>query len=210
MSNDLREPGGSYSQQLVIDAVNTVFPRKAAAGDRVWADADSNGAQGGAERGVHGVTVDVLDTFDNVVESTVSIVGAYRIGNLDPGTYRLRVQVPAGYTAGTGFAANGRANSTFILAAGENRINLDIPLVPPSLGQIGDRVWNDADRDGVQDAGENGLGNFPVRLLTADDATFTSGKAGVGLTNATQGDVVLDNFTAGVFTVAATTDPCGC
>ena len=180
MSNDLREPGGSYSQQLVIDAVNTVFPRKASAGDRVWADGDSNGAQGGSERGVHGVTVDVLDTLDNVVESTVSIVGAYRIGNLDPGTYRLRVHVPAGYTAGTGFAANGRANSTFILAAGENRLTLDIPLVPPSLGQIGDRVWNDADRDGVQDAGETGLGSIPVRLLTADDATVATGATNVG------------------------------
>ena len=175
MSNDLREPDGSYSQQLVIETVKTVFPKKAEAGDRIWADADGDGVQDPGEPGIHGVTVEVLDTNDDVVESTSSIVGGYRIGNLEPGTYRLRVQVPAGYSAGTGFDANGRATGTFILAAGESLLTVDAPLVPPALGEIGDRVWNDADRDGLQETGDGGLASVTVRLLTSDDATVATG-----------------------------------
>ena len=174
MSNDLREPGGLYSQQLVIDSVNAVFPKKAMAGDRIWAD-DGDGIQETGERGVHGVTVDVLDGSDAVVASTISTVGTYRIGNLEPGTYRLRVHVPAGYTAGTGFQADGRAINTFNLSAGQSLLTVDAPLNPPSLGQIGDRVWNDADRDGVQDVGESGVAAATVRLLTADGATVEFG-----------------------------------
>lgn len=181
LSNDLRDPFDAgdpadfYSQQLVIDAVNTVFPAKAVAGDRIWADVNGNGVQDAGEPGVHGVTVEVLDANDAVVESTTSIVGAYRIGNLDPGTYRLRVQVPAGYTAGTGFGPDGRANTPFVVTAGQTLLTVDAPLIPPTLALIGDRVWNDADRDGLQDTGESGLGSVAVRLLTADDATVATG-----------------------------------
>lgn len=175
MSNDLREPGGLYSQQLVIDSVNAVFPRKAAAGDRIWADADGDGTQDPGERGVHGVTVDVLDGSGTVVGSTTSAVGTYRIGNLEPGTYCLRVHVPAGYTAGPGFLPDGRAVNTFNLSAGQSLLTVDAPLIPPSLGQIGDRVWIDADRDGLQDAGESGVSYSVVQLLTADGATVELG-----------------------------------
>jgi hypothetical protein len=174
MSNDLREPGDLYSQQLVIDAVNAVFPRKAEAGDLIWADLNNDGIRQSTERGVHGATVEVLDASDDVVESTTSVVGGYRIGNLDPGTYRLRVQLPSGYSAGTGFDVNGRALATFTVTAGQSLLTVDAPLVPPAVGQVGDRVWNDADRDGLQDTGESGLGSVSVRLLTADDVTVAT------------------------------------
>lgn len=192
MSNDLREPGGLYSQQLVIDAVNAVFPKKAQAGDRIWADIDGDGTQDSDEPGVHGVTVDVLDGNGAVVESTASTVGIYRIGNLEPGTYCLRVHVPPGYTAGAGFLPDGRAASTFILAAGQSLLTVDAPLNPPALGQIGDRVWNDSDRDGVQDAGESGLSNVLTRLLTEDGAqvaiSITNFQGGYGYFNVPPGN----------------------
>jgi hypothetical protein len=94
LSNDLREPGGNYSQQIVIDTVNAIFPRTAEIGGLLWADLDNDGVQDAGERGIHGVTVEVLDSNDNVIESGTTRVGQYRIGNLDAGTYRLRVQVP--------------------------------------------------------------------------------------------------------------------
>src|SRR5207248_2392513 len=40
---------------------------------------------------------------------------------------------------------------------------LDAGLV--SLGSIGDTVWSDSDRDGLQDPGEPGAGGVTVRLL---------------------------------------------
>jgi hypothetical protein len=174
MSNDLREPGLLYSQQLVIDAVNAVFPRVASVGDLIWADLDEDGSRQSNERGVHGVTVEVLDANDAVVGSTTTIVGGFRIGNLAPGTYRLRVQLPPGYSAGTGLDPNGRALTTFTVAAGESLTDRDLALVPPSLGQIGDRVWHDANGDGRQ-TGETGVGGVSVQLLTADEYVVATG-----------------------------------
>lgn len=98
MSNDLREPGGNYETSLVIATVNAILPRTAEVGDLVWADVNGNGVQDAGERGVHGVTVELLDANGNVVGSGATRVGQYRIGNLGAGTYRLRVQLPAGYT----------------------------------------------------------------------------------------------------------------
>lgn len=51
---------------------------------------------------------------------------------------------------------------------------------------IGDRVWNDLDRDGIQDIGEPGLAGVTVNLLANDatllDSTTTSDAAGeIGL-----------------------------
>jgi len=41
------------------------------------------------------------------------------------------------------------------------------PLLPPAPFLVGDRVWNDLDHDGVQDAGEPGLGGVIVSLRNA-------------------------------------------
>lgn len=177
MSNDLREPGGLYEQQLVIDAVNAVFPRTASVGDLLWADVNGNGTRESNERGIHGVTVEVLDLSDVVVETGTSIVGEYTVGNLAAGTYRLRVQLPTGYAYGTGLDQNGRTG-TFALSAGQSLTSMDLALVPSSVGQIGDLVWDDADGDGLQDS-ENGLEGIAVRLLTADEREVDAASSGV-------------------------------
>lgn len=45
-------------------------------------------------------------------------------------------------------------------------VTLDIGSSDPLYGSIGDRIWNDADGDGVQDIGEAGLNNVRVYLDT--------------------------------------------
>ncbi len=178
MSNDLREPGGSYETSLVIDTVNAILPRTAEVGDLVWADANGNGVQDAGERGIHGVTVEVLDANSNVVGSGATRVGSYRIGNLVAGTYRLRVQLPAGYTYGSGVDTSTGVSNAFPLAAGESRTNVDVALIPSAVGQVGDRVWLDEDEDGLLDQSiENEI--FSVQLLAGDDiveSTVTDGK----------------------------------
>lgn len=164
MSNDLREPGELYSQQLVIDTVNAIFPKTAAVGDRVWADRNNNGVQQGEELGVPGARVEVLDASNNVIGSTVTRAGKYRIGNLDPGTYRLRVQLPDGYTYGAGVDPNGRS---FTLSAGQFLWTVDVPLVPSGVSEISDRVWVDADEDGLFGS-ESGAAGVIVELLEGD------------------------------------------
>ena len=129
MSNDIREPGGNYSQQLVIDAVNAIFPRTAEVGGLLWADIDDDGIQDAGERGIHGATVEAIDANANVIESGATRVGQYRIGNLDAGTYRLQVQLPSGYSHGSGLDSNGRT-SAFILTAGQSLTAVDAALLP--------------------------------------------------------------------------------
>ncbi|HEX6904154.1 MAG TPA: SdrD B-like domain-containing protein [Thermoanaerobaculia bacterium] len=193
MSNDLREPGGSYETSLVIDTVNAIIPRTAEVGDFIWADANGNGVQDAGERGVHGVTVEVLDANSNVVGSGATRVGSYRIGNLVAGTYRLRVQLPAGYTYGTGVDTSTGVSNAFPLAAGESRANVDVALIPSAVGQVGDRVWLDEDEDGLLDRSvENEI--FSVQLLAGDDvveSTVTDEDGFYAIDNVPPGDYRL-------------------
>ncbi|MCR9098370.1 MAG: HYR domain-containing protein, partial [bacterium] len=53
----------------------------------------------------------------------------------------------------------------FVLSPGDLVLNNNLPLV---CAEIGDRAWKDFDRDGLQSAGEPGLGFTEVRLLDCD------------------------------------------
>ncbi|WP_141761579.1 SdrD B-like domain-containing protein, partial [Corynebacterium sp. HMSC036E10] len=48
---------------------------------------------------------------------------------------------------------------------GEKRDDIDLGILPS--GSVGDRVWNDANGDGKQDEGEEGLENVVV-LVSRD------------------------------------------
>ncbi len=49
-----------------------------------------------------------------------------------------------------------------------------VTVLPLDLPSLGDRVWVDANRNGVQDAGEPGLSGVNVTLLDAGDSTVAS------------------------------------
>ena len=87
---------------------------------------------------------------------------------------------------------------TIILKPGENNTTLDAGIVakPSSLG---DRVWFDNDRDGIQDAGEQGVEGVKVTLTgggadgvigTGDDTTSTT-------TTDANGNYNFDNLNPG-------------
>lgn len=46
--------------------------------------------------------------------------------------------------------------------------------VPPARASLSDRVWEDADGDGIQDAGETGLSGVTVSLIDASGATIAT------------------------------------
>jgi hypothetical protein len=64
-----------------------------------------------------------------------------------------------------------------------------------SLGAVGDKVWDDADGDGVQDAGEAGLGGVTVRLLDSGNAVLGT------TTTAADGTYQFPDLSAGSFRV---------
>src|SRR5207247_2497016 len=68
------------------------------------------------------------------------------------------------------YSPNGQ-NGRFDLFAKANGLGELVARTAPPPIEIGDRVWQDTNRDGVQDAGEAGLGGLTVRLV--DDAGAT-------------------------------------
>ncbi|MEO7862071.1 MAG: fibronectin type III domain-containing protein [Nitrospirales bacterium] len=53
-------------------------------------------------------------------------------------------------------------------------------------------------------------GGVTTVLLTVSDATYSAGLVGMGVYASTEGDGVIDTFSAGGFSAAVVTDPCGC
>jgi uncharacterized repeat protein (TIGR01451 family) len=187
----------------------------ASLGDYVWKDTNKNGAQDAGEPGIEGVSVSLLNSAGVAIGSTVTdSLGFYAFTNLQPGTYA--VQFPtllAGEcvltTLGTGTPTDSDADATtgnsanVTLAPGENNPNIDAGYFSP-LASLGNYVWKDLNRDGVQDAGEPGIGNVLVLLL---DATGT--QIGATQTDST-GYYLFDELTPGTYAVQFPLTTGGC
>ncbi len=154
---------------------NTVVDSGAAIGDFVWEDRDHNGRQGAGEPGIANVVVQLLDCASNLVFTTQTDPnGFYLFSGLVPGNYEVKFFPPAGYffttaNAGSDDTVDSDADPVSGLSicvavvCGETNRTVDAGLFrPPS---IGDFVWEDRNRNGLQDAGEPGISNVLVRLM---------------------------------------------
>ena len=178
------------------DDLNFDFSYRASAslGDRVWLDANGNGVQDVGEPGIPGVQVTatwlgfdgVLGGGDDVTYTTTTdtINGNYLFSNLPAGKYVVSVNpatLPANFVQT--FDLNGPLDNsaTRTLAVNENAVDVDFGY--RGQASVGDRVWDDANGNGVQDPGEPGVLNAAVQLRTpgpdgvlntADDIVFTT------------------------------------
>jgi protocatechuate 3,4-dioxygenase beta subunit len=154
----------------------------ASLGDYVWNDIDKDGVQDANEVGVAGVTVTLYDDAGNPVSSTVTdAYGKYLFDNLTPGDYTVGFTLPQNYvfTSSTGTsepdATNSDANpitgktTKVTLSAGENQRNVDagIYYAQPTTASVGNYVWFDTNKDGIQDGNEVGLSGVTVTLYDA-------------------------------------------
>ncbi|MEM9552691.1 MAG: SdrD B-like domain-containing protein [Acidobacteriota bacterium] len=190
-------------------------------GDRVWLDVDGDGVQDVGEPGISGVTVELRDGVCtpsvDCPTMTTDANGGYLFDELPPGTYTVFVDTTTLPAGGAGLALSpGLANpsASVVITAEERVLDVDFGFTASGGGVLGDFVWHDTDGDGVQDAGELGLGGVVVDLIgpgadgvlgTADDvqvATTTTDADGSYLfTGVAAGDyfVQLDasNFGGG-------------
>ncbi len=195
---------------LTIDAG---FVPLASLGDFVWSDLNGNGVQDPGEPGIPGVTVTLdpntpSDPSDDVAKTT-DANGAYLFPNLQAGAYRVVFTTPSGFVTSPSNQGGDDAKDsdpvagvvTEVLTAGENNLTIDAGFVP-LLGSLGDFVWSDTDRDGIQDAGEPGIAGVTVTLdpgtpaNPADDLTTTTNASGAYL---------FQNLPAGNYTVSFVT-----
>ncbi|MBN1783072.1 DUF11 domain-containing protein [bacterium] len=146
-------------------------------GDFVWLDEDSEGDQDASEPGIPDVTVRLLQKGMILETDTTDADGLYLFADILPGDYTVDVDestLPYGYILTTD---NEPDNVT--LEPYEHHLISDFGY-RASVGSIGDFVWHDENRDGVQDPGEQGIPNITVSLIRngqvyKQDTTDTNG-----------------------------------
>ncbi len=175
----------------------------ASMGDTVWYDTNGNGTQDGGETGISGVTVQLRDIFNTVIDTdTTDGSGAYGFGDLDGGVYNVTVDtgtLPAALAATYDLDGGANSAATVPLSPGQNRTDVDFGY--RGTASVGDRLWYDADGDGTQDIGEIGLSGVTVQLrdsggaVIATDVTDGGGIYGFGDLDAGSYSVTVDTST---------------
>jgi hypothetical protein len=162
-----------------------------------------DGTQDSGEPGIAGVVVTLLDSSGMAIGSTATdATGFYTFTGLQPGTYSVDFPVTVGSLALSPLDASGNdatdsdaslttgQTADVVLAAGDNNTTLDAGYYDP-LASLGNFVWRDQDRDGVQDAGEPGIEGVLVTLYNSSNTAI-----GTTTTNAL-GYYCLHRFAAG-------------
>jgi hypothetical protein len=154
-------------------------------GDRVWNDSNANGIQDACEQGIAGVTVNLWSDDNNapgsiVKNTTTNVTGYYLFTNVVPGKYWLQFIVPDALgewiftlqNQGADDTLDSDANATGIagpicLVCGQCDTGWDAGLY--QYATLGDRVWTDSNKNGIQDAGEQGVAGVTVNLWSDDN-----------------------------------------
>ncbi|HND54385.1 MAG TPA: SdrD B-like domain-containing protein, partial [Pirellulaceae bacterium] len=159
------------------DSANPAPTAPGAIGDQPWIDANGDGRQQSNEPGLAGVSVGLYrDSDGNGTYETLAAVvntdgsGRYIFTGLAPGAYVIAVNggiTPFGYTqTGDPDSTLDNRSSPLILAPGDVYVNADFGYRPQADqgAPVGDRVWLDANADGIQGAGEPGIAGVTVSL----------------------------------------------
>ncbi|MFQ3633123.1 SdrD B-like domain-containing protein, partial [Roseiflexus sp.] len=181
----------------------------ASIGDRIWLDRNGDGVQDVGEPGLSGVVV-YLDLNSNGVRDpdepfdTTGATGNYLIGGLFAGTYTVRVDtstLPAGVIATYDLDGTGTSGvvTSVTLSTGQARTDVDFGY--RGTASIGDRVWNDANANGIQDSGETGIGGIVVELYDS------SGTLLMTTTTDLDGAYLFDSLPEGTYTVGIGATP---
>ncbi|MGN0777964.1 MAG: SdrD B-like domain-containing protein [Aristaeellaceae bacterium] len=152
-------------------------------GGQVWVD------MGGTLMPLSGAQVTLSDAMGRSMNTmTTGEDGAYRFGQLLPGTYAISVNLPEGsvvvepddarLTSGQNSSimtdCHGRSGTsdTIEVRMGEDQMNLNIGSVLP--GRVGDLAWLDLNGNGLQDSDEGGIPGVRVELMRHGETVATT------------------------------------
>jgi uncharacterized repeat protein (TIGR01451 family) len=140
-------------------------------GDYVWKDINQSGTQNSTETGLAGVQI----TLSNGSSAVTDVAGHYQFTGLCAGDYLVTVATPTGYTAsavaqGSDTAKDSkRSPAKVTLATNSSSVqNIDFGFykttAPSCTGVIGNYIWNDLNKNGLQDCTEKGISGVAVTL----------------------------------------------
>ncbi|HEH0545079.1 TPA: carboxypeptidase regulatory-like domain-containing protein, partial [Staphylococcus aureus] len=140
-------------------------------GNYVWEDTNKNGIQELGEVGVKGVTVVAYDNKTNkeVGRTITDEKGGYLIPNLPNGDYRVEFSnLPKGYEVtpskqGNNEELDSNGLSSVITVNGKDNLSADLGIYKPKYN-LGDYVWEDTNKNGIQDQDEKGISGVTVTL----------------------------------------------
>jgi uncharacterized repeat protein (TIGR01451 family) len=173
----------------------------------VFEDDDMDGLQDAGESGFAGVTVALVDSNGVVVAvTTTDANGDYVFTDVPPGDYDVAVTdangVVVGYTLTSGLDTRPVTVGTDPVTGIDFGYSQD-----PATASIGETIFFDADRDGLQDAGEGGISGVTVDLYDVGPDGAPGGGDDVLVASTTtdaNGDYVFSDLQAGVYWVEVT------
>lgn len=202
-------------------------------GDRVWYDDNANGLQDVGEGGVPGIRVRLFADGQDCTTDTPLMVtttggdGSYLFTGLPSGNYFVcfdLTTLPPGFSVTTqnvggddtidsdADPGTGATASTGLIPANGSDLTLDMGIrqIDGGTVSVGDRVWYDDNRNGVQDPGEMGVPGVTVNLHLATAVDCTGAVADTTTTD-DQGNYIFDTLSPDDYFVCfdLTTIPAG-
>jgi hypothetical protein len=143
-----------------------------------FTDTDADGVFDGGETGAQGVVVEAYDSSNTLIDACrTNSSGQYGIDVADGTDVRLQTFNFSSSTRYLGYAVGSSYPNVTFVESPASGINFAFMAYSGAhIPQIGDRIWNDLDSDGFQDAGEPGIGGVVVRLY-AGELTSLLGQA---------------------------------
>ncbi|MFZ1307033.1 MAG: SdrD B-like domain-containing protein, partial [Ferruginibacter sp.] len=201
------EPGGGNAN----NTYDFGFFKTNGLGDFVFLDTDADGIQDAGEVGIAGVTVQLRNTSGALLATTTTNSSGYYFfyepAQYGTNNYNIQFVTPAGYTPSPANQGGDDSKDSDPIAGIITNVNVpngtwnhtfDAGFTQTStLGSIGDRVWLDANGNGIQDATETGgITGVVVQLRNSVGTVIATQN-----TNGT-GNYLFTGLPAGTYTVA--------
>ncbi|MEQ8468436.1 SdrD B-like domain-containing protein, partial [Coleofasciculus sp. E1-EBD-02] len=184
-------------------------------GDRVWLDSDADGIQDAGEAGIAGVTVNLFADIDGdgvfeeseVVETTTTDANGNYEFSVMAGEYQVQFEQPDDYEVSPAnqggddtVDSDGLVSDIVSLAPGENDPTIDSGFY--QLASLGDKVFEDSNGNGLQDAGESGIQDVTVKLQNPDGTAVLDGNGNpITTTTDANGEYSFTGLTPGEYKV---------
>ncbi len=182
--------------------------------DMVWLDSDDDGVFDSGEAPIPGVSIDLIDcgtgTCDDGDEAVTATAvtdaaGEVEFTGVPDGDYQLSVSDNAGELTAL-LETTGTGGTQAVTVAGGDEFSAPSDGGTPSFGYnapgtIGDRIWSDADGDGMQDPDEAGIGGVVIELLADTDGDGTPDTVVATTTTVADGSYRFDGLEPGDYTV---------